>query len=147
MLLIDGYKPQVAAQIRQKYSPRPSYIYYEVSKYFFIIVAIIATVSTQGWKLMVFIWEHDRLALDLMFHACFDVLGSIFIYRIIVMYQQHVVPMIVTVRKLLSALFSIYYFHHNISDMQYIGICIVFSAILLELYISYRENSQSFKQI
>jgi drug/metabolite transporter (DMT)-like permease len=99
------------------------------------------------FDLAYFIWTHDRLALDLMLVAILDMIGAIFIYRIVVMYKQHVVPMVTTIRKLLTSLFNIWYFKHSISDFQWIGFGIVLSAITLELYIGYREKMAKFREI
>lgn len=66
----------------------------------------------KGWDLLVFLWEHDRLALDLMLVAILDLIAAIFIYRIVVLHQQHIMPMISTVRKLCTSVFNIYYFDH-----------------------------------
>jgi hypothetical protein len=97
--------------------------------------------------LAVFIWDHDRLALDLMLHGILDMFGYIFIFRIIVCHKQHVLAFLVTTRKLLTSIFNILVFKHRILPGQVLALGIVMVAILMELYIKYRSNQQKFKSI
>ena len=78
-----------------------------------------------------FIWLHDRLALDLTIVGILDTIGTIFVYRIVVLYKQHIVPMIGTVRKLLTSLINIWVFKHPVSNAQWIGFSVVIAAITL----------------
>lgn len=105
---------------------------------------ISAAVSTYLFKLATFLWEHDRLALDLTLVAILDTIGTVFIYRIIVLHKQHVVPMVCTIRKLMTSVVNIWYFKHTVVAMQWVGLVVVVAAIAFELYVSYIEKMQKF---
>ncbi len=146
-LILEGYRPELACQIREKYEPPPSLMYYQVAKYSFVFLIIISIVTTKGWDLITFLWSHDRLALDLMLIAILEVTGTIFIYRVTMLHQQHVMPMLSTVRKLCTSVFNIYYFKHQIVGMQYAGLGLVALTLLTELYISYKLNGEKFREL
>ncbi len=52
--------------------------------------------------------------------------GQIFVYRMIKEFKQHIVPFVVTTRKIITVGFSLLYFHHKSSYQQVIGIILVF---------------------
>lgn len=52
--------------------------------------------------------------------------GQIFVYRMIKQFKQHIVPFVVTTRKIITVGFSLLYFHHQSSIGQVIGIILVF---------------------
>ena len=80
-----------------------------------------------------FIWSHDQLALDLMAQSFLSVLGDIFVYRVLVLHKQHVIPFILTIRKMLTSIFNILYFHHSVVGAQYFGIGLVGVGIAIQL--------------
>ncbi len=53
--------------------------------------------------------------------------GQIFVYRMIKEFKQHIVPFVVTTRKIITVGFSLLYFHHKSSYQQVIGIILVFA--------------------
>lgn len=131
----------MAAQIRAEFNPPPSLLYYQVARYCFLLFVVISALSTHLWKTAVFIWYHDSLSLDLMMHAVLDVIGCIFIYRILVLHKQHVVPFVLTIRKLLTSILNILYFHHSINKLQFVGLGLVGVGILLALVLQYRKTA------
>lgn len=52
--------------------------------------------------------------------------GQIFVYRMIKQFKQHIVPFVVTTRKIITVGFSLLYFHHQSSLGQVVGIILVF---------------------
>lgn len=56
MLLAGGYRPEVLAQIRDKYSPSPSYVYYSSCCYTAAMIIIVSAFTSDLWKLVKFIW-------------------------------------------------------------------------------------------
>jgi hypothetical protein len=75
-----------------------------------------------------------------MLHGILDMVGFIFIYRIMVSHQQHVLPFVVTIRKLLTSVVNLILFKHQVQSFQFLALGVVGSAILLELYIKHRES-------
>jgi UDP-galactose transporter B1 len=56
-------------------------------------------------------------------------IGQMFVYWMINYFRQHVVPFVITTRKLLTVGISIIYFNHEVTFMQIIGIILVFGII------------------
>jgi hypothetical protein len=57
-----------------------------------------------------------------------------------VSHQQHILCFVVTIRKLLTSLFNLVLFKHQVKPAQFLALGIVASAILLELYIKHRKS-------
>lgn len=107
VLVLEGYRPELLSQVKSQYSPSPSLLYYEISKYSFAVTLVLSVITYKLPSFLMFLWSHDRLALDLMLHGALDVIGTIFIYRIVVIHRQHIVPIILTVRKLLTSIINL----------------------------------------
>lgn len=58
--------------------------------------------------------------------------GQLFIYRMIKAFQQHIVPFIVTTRKIMTVGLSIIYFKHETSVGQIVAILVVLAVTLYE---------------
>lgn len=82
-----------------------------------------------------------------MLHGALDVIGTIFIYRIVVIHRQHIVPIILTIRKLLTSVINLAYFSSGINLGEYFGIGLVFAAVGLEMWMGYQEKLRKFKSI
>lgn len=59
-------------------------------------------------------------------------IGQIFVYRMIKQFKQHIVPFVVTTRKIITVGFSLIYFNHKSSLGQVIGILLVFFIMTYE---------------
>ncbi len=56
-------------------------------------------------------------------------IGQIFVYRMIKQFKQHIVPFVITTRKIFTVVISIIFYNHPTTMMQVIAIVIVlFSA-------------------
>lgn len=135
------------AQIRDKYSPSPAYLQYIVSLFTLGMLIISSIISTHCWQLIKFIWNHDGLILDLCIQSFFFSLGQIFIFRAGIQYKQHITATIGVFRKLLSSLFSAIYFHHHLLLIQYVGILIIFGGLMIDIYLSYKEDDTKGKAV
>lgn len=115
---------------------------------FFVLTLLSSIVTFQLPEVVEFVWGHDQLALDLLLHSVLEVLGTVFIYRMLVVQKQHIVPMVLTIRKLLTSIVNLLYFHHSISTGQYFGIAFVFAAVSIEILFSiFYPDGQRFKKV
>ena len=71
-------------------------------------------------------------------------IGQIFVYWLINSFRQHVVPFIITTRKILTVVISILYFGHYVTFIQILGIIIVFLAVFYEFA---REIKTSYEKV
>lgn len=74
-----------------------------------------------------------------------EVIGNIFVYKIMMVHKQHIAPMVITIRKLFTSIVNIIYFNHKVESLQFVGLGLVFCALALELIISSREAKQNSK--
>lgn len=139
MLLAGGYRPEVLAQIRDKYSPSPSYVYYSSCCYTATMIIIVSTLTSDLWKLVKFLWDHDRLLLDLCIESLFYGGSQLLIYRGGIQYKQHIMPTITVVAKLFTLILNSILFHHNLNAYQYMSMGLVFGPIFIDMYLNYRE--------
>lgn len=62
-------------------------------------------------------------------------IGQMFVYKLIKDFKQHVVPFVVTTRKLFSVVFSIILFNHRSTLGQIIALIIVFFTVIIEFLV------------
>ena len=74
--------------------------------------------------------------------ASLQVISQISVYYVINNFKQHIYPLISTVRKLLTILFSIFLFNHHMHPLQWLSIAIVFIAMSYEMYDEIRSKEQ-----
>lgn len=55
-------------------------------------------------------------------------IGQVFIYRLVKQFKQHIVPFVITTRKIFTVVLSIMYYNHEYTYWQVMGIIIVFGA-------------------
>ena len=140
LLLFEAYRPDVQAQIRTEYRPSPSLLFYYTTTTIFALLVVISIISFDLWKIAFFIWDHDTLAWDLMVNGCLCVFGDIFVYRLLLLHRQQVVPLVRTIRRLCTSILNMFWFHHTVTFGQYIGLGIVAFGITIELYANYLQN-------
>jgi drug/metabolite transporter (DMT)-like permease len=79
-----------------------------------------------------FAWRHPLFSFHLMLMSTLSFIGHIFIYNMIKDFKQHIVPFVITTRKIISVGISMLYFRHASSLLQVLGILIVFVSTLFE---------------
>jgi len=64
-----------------------------------------------------------------MLNAILHLGGQFFVYRMIKQFKQHIVPFVITVRKILTIFISVMFFKHETAPAQLIGVFIVLAAV------------------
>lgn len=59
-------------------------------------------------------------------------MGQIVVYWMINHFRQHVVPFIITTRKILTVVLSIIFFKHTVTVWQMLGIVIVLATVFYD---------------
>jgi hypothetical protein len=59
-------------------------------------------------------------------------LGQFVVYTLIKLFKQHIVPFIITTRKIVSVVISILFFKHKTNIIQLSGMALVFGAVVYE---------------
>ncbi len=83
---------------------------------------------------------HPEFVKDLLILTGVAFVGQMFIYRMIKQFKQHVVPFVVTTRKIFTVGLSIVYFHHETSVGQIVAIILVLSVTVYEFMDNIRKG-------
>ncbi len=71
------------------------------------------------------------MLLDLVLFGVLNALGGIFAYRLVNTFRQHIYPLVSNTRKCLTICINVAWYGHHLAKMQWLGILIVFSGILI----------------
>ena len=82
-----------------------------------------------------FLYNHPLLTVHMMALSILSTIGQMFVYRMINHFKQHMVPFVITTRKIFTVLISILFFRHETTGWQYLGIAIVFFTVTVEFFV------------
>ena len=80
-----------------------------------------------------FCLTHKEIMMDIFLVGLLTILGQVSIYYVVVNFKQHMFPLVSTTRKILTILYSIYYFNHTTNLYMWISLVLVFGGIIYEL--------------
>ena len=98
----------------------------EVNKWSFIFCLGYSLIINHFIYTLQFCWYYPLFTFHLVLMSILTFIGQIFVYRMIKQFKQHIVPFVVTTRKIITVGFSLIYFNHKSSLGQVIGILMVF---------------------
>ncbi len=87
---------------------------------------------------ILFAINHDQLIFDLVIYGTINSIGSMFTYKLISIFRQHVYPLVSIVRKCITVCINALWFGHQIVLIQWLGILMVFSGVLIEIMSNYQ---------
>lgn len=103
-----------------------------INKWVAIVSFIAMLASLQVKDTVIFVVEHPRYSMELVLFAVLSWVGQLVIYTMIKLFKQHIVPFIITTRKLLTIVLSVVLYKHETTFLQILGIVIVFSSVIYE---------------
>lgn len=103
-----------------------------VNKWTTLLTIIFLTITGDLLPWIQAILTHTDYLSDLLVTGILSIIGQIFIYRLIKQFKQHIVPFIITTRKIFTVVLSIIYYNHQYTFWQITGIIIVFAASSFE---------------
>ena len=105
-----------------------------INKWCFIISLVASVLTGDMLFFLKFAWNHPLFMAHLLGMSLCGFVGQIFIYKMIRNFKQHIVPFVITTRKIITVGISIIYFEHNVSPQQIIGIALVFGSVAFEFF-------------
>jgi len=69
---------------------------------------------------------------DIIVLSILTSIGQVFVYRMIKQFKQHIVPFVITTRKIFTVVISIIFYNHPTTTMQILSIFIVFGSASYE---------------
>lgn len=76
----------------------------------------------------------SQYLIDLFIMSVCSFIGQVFIYRMIKKFKQHIVPFVVTTRKIFTVGLSIIYYNHETSIGQVLAILLVLIVTIYEFF-------------
>lgn len=113
------------------------FLYFSITGIIFILTMITSIVSLKITYFVSFSLSHDQLLTDL---ACQGILNSVaylFVFKLISIFRQHIYPLVAGTRKCLTICINLLWFGHHLVAMQWVGIFIVFTGIIIEISSNY----------
>ena len=77
-----------------------------------------------------FMLTHKWFFIHLTALGLLNCFGQFFVYRMIKEFKQHIVPFVITTRKIFTVAISILFYNHPTSFGQICGVLLVFSVVI-----------------
>ena len=103
-----------------------------INKWVAIISLVTMILSGTFISAFSYTFSHPVFALHLVGMSLLSCLGQFFVYRMIKQFKQHIVPFVITTRKILTIFISIVYYSHKTTSIQLIGVFVVFLTVIFE---------------
>lgn len=130
--MADGFLPDLQAAIKSDFKPQPMDMMAQINKWVCIIAIFASLITFQFFPMLLYIYDHGLFWFHMLSMGVLSTLGQMFVYRMIKQFKQHIVPFVITTRKIVTVGLSILYFHHQTNILQIFGIIIVFSIVTYE---------------
>lgn len=145
-LLADGFVPDFQAEIKEKYKPTPIQMLVSINKWCAIFALIYLIGSWKVGDFVIYCIEHMDFTWDLLMVSVLSFVGQLFVYRMIKMFKQHIVPFVITTRKIFTVGLSIVYFKHDWSGAQVIAILVVLGVTMHEFLDNIGKEEEKAKE-
>ena len=142
-IMADGFLPDFQAVVKEKFKPHPTVLLAGVNKWTMILTIAFTIVTGHFQPMVSYMYHHQDYFFDMLIIGALSFVGQVFIYRLVKQFKQHIVPFIITTRKIFTVVLSIAYFGHDYNLSQVLGIVIVFGASLFEFL---SEITKDFKK-
>lgn len=113
----------------------------EINKWVAIYCIIYVMISGDSFTAIKFAFTHELFALHLISLSILVCCGHFIIYRMIKTFKQHIVPFVITTRKVFTVCISLVFYDHKTHAGQLIGIGIVLIVVVIEFISELKDES------
>lgn len=131
-LVADGFLPDFQAVIKSEYKPRPLEMFEHINKWVVILCWCYSLATGQLLTTYQFAVKYPAFLKDIIVLSILTSIGQVFVYRMIKQFKQHIVPFVITTRKIFTVVISIIFYNHPTTTMQMLSILIVFGSASYE---------------
>lgn len=131
-LVADGFLPDFQAVIKSEYKPRPMEMFEHINKWVVILCWCYSIATGQLYTSYQFATKYPAFIQDIITLSILTSIGQVFVYRMIKQFKQHIVPFVITTRKIFTVVISIIFYNHPTTFMQIVAIIIVFGSASYE---------------
>ena len=117
----------------------------EINKWVFILWFAVNCITLEFFLAFKFLWEHLQFTFDVIVWSLLSIGGQFFVYRMIKHFKQHILPFVISTRKIFTVLLSIIFYGHKTFWVQIIGILIVLGTVVVEFVIEIVAESKRSK--
>jgi UDP-galactose transporter B1 len=103
-----------------------------INKWVTILSFIYSFFTGNFSKMVTFATDYPDFKFDIILVSVLATVGQIFVYRMIKQFKQHIVPFVITTRKIFTVVLSIFFYHHVTTIYQMLAIALVFVAASYE---------------
>lgn len=141
-VILEGFRPDFVAQIKHDHHPSSLFLYFSVNAVTFFLVLFASIVTWNIKYFFDFALNHERMLIDLAAYCFLYAMGGIFGYKLVNTFRQHIYPLVSNTRKCLTVCINVAWYGHHLAKMQWAGICLVFSGIMIEIINNYNLASK-----
>ena len=135
-LIGDGFLPDFQTEVKSLYKPSPYMLYYEFNKATCLISFSLSILTLRIFGIYEFAINHPAWIIDMVFLSFLNSMGQIFVYQLLKHFQQHIPAFVIAIRKCLTVVINLIWFHHDVNQYQLYGILFVLFAIAGEIYMN-----------
>jgi UDP-galactose transporter B1 len=84
----------------------------QTNKWIFFACVIYSLAKFEFFEMFAYIYDHPYIIIDILNNAIMNNICQFFVYYMIQKFRQHIVPFIITIRKIFSVVLSIVWFNH-----------------------------------
>ena len=95
----------------------------------------------QFIDIMEFMIYYPLFSFHMLVMSILSTIGQMFVYRMIKQFKQHVVPFVITTRKLFTVVLSIIFYGHVTTWLQGLGILLVFGVVCADFVIELQHDA------
>lgn len=137
-MIFDSFTSNWQSDIFKAYNVTSMQMMYGVNLFSTLFTAASLLVQGGFTESLQFSTEHPAFLVDCVVLSISSSIGSLFIFFTIAKFGAVVFTIIMTLRQALAILLSCLIYNHDISPLGVFGVCIVFLAIFVRVYGSYR---------
>lgn len=101
-----------------------------INKWVAIVSLCSMVASLTAPYAFIYCFFHPYFVVHLIALSLLSALGQFVVYTMIKLFKQHIVPFVITTRKIFTVVLSIIFYHHKTSMIQMSGMLIVIIAVV-----------------
>lgn len=139
-LFLDGYTGPTQEALRKQYSPSVNQLMFHLNKFAVLIVFVALVLTNQLLPSLDFIARYPEVITKMLVFSCLSAVGQYLILMTLFRFNSLVLTTITTTRKFFTILISVLWFGNQLTDLQWVGVCFVFSGLLYNGYCKYLDK-------
>ena len=112
----------------------------------FFALGLLIVTNNLG-RMLEFCANHRDFLFHIVIMGLLATVGQLFVYWLIKEFKQHIVPFIITTRKITTSGLSLVVYHHEKSWGQAVAIGIIFAIVVYEFWNEIRVKEAGYKQV